>query len=73
MKRKVKIKYPIIAEVTLPAGYEDQYKDIQNGEHVLLLGEITNMPGHMVLVNNQDKILWGYHREDFRILSDEET
>ena len=72
MKKKIKVKYPCIAKVQLPEGYEKEYP-FKNGDRVLVLGEISNMPGHMVLVDRENKIFWGYHKEDFIILTDEET
>lgn len=69
---KKKIKYPCIAEVTLPKGHEALYP-FKNGEHVLLLGEISNMPGHVAFTNQTGIIHYGYHLEDFRVLSGEET
>lgn len=38
-----------------------------DGETVLFLGEIPNMPGHCAVVTWKDgKVHWGYHTEDFR-------
>ncbi len=66
---KKKIKYPILAEVVEP----DMNPEIRLGETVLLLGEITNMPGHLAFTNLSGKIFFGYHPENFRILSEDET
>lgn len=70
MKKQPKIKYPIFAKAVLK---KDEYIDIKNGDTVLLLGEITNMPGHVVLVKSDDTIGWGYHKESFKILTEEEV
>lgn len=35
-------------------------------ERVLLLGEIHNMKGHVAVVNESGRVLWGYHPEIFR-------
>jgi hypothetical protein len=37
-----------------------------DGDSMLLLGEIENMPGHVVVVDKQGKVWWGYHAESFR-------
>lgn len=66
------IKYPCVAKVVLPQGLEPRY-DIKNGIRVILLGEISNMPGHVVFVDEEGIVQYGYHLEDFRILSSEET
>lgn len=44
---------------------------------LLFLGEIPNMPGHCVVIDNamgnSSKMLIGYHTNDFRELTDEEV
>jgi hypothetical protein len=42
------------------------------GEALLFVGEITNMPGHCVLVRKDGKVLWGYHTDNFIELMEEE-
>lgn len=43
-------------------------------EVFIFLGEIPNMPGHVVVAGmNSGKIFAGYHPENFETLSDEET
>lgn len=68
-----KDNYPYVAKVKLPKGQEEYFTSFKNNDHVLILGEITNMPGHMVLVTRDNQVLWGYHKEDFIKLTDEET
>jgi hypothetical protein len=67
---KETLKYPLIAKAEIDDNVSYPYK---NGDRVLLLGEISNMPSHVVLVNRQNEILWGYHLSDFVILTQEET
>ena len=59
----------------LPECYQDQdhtypFKD---GEHVLYLGEIENMPGHVTVVTRDGKVHWGYHPENFREPTEDEV
>jgi len=68
MKRK-KSKMNIAIVEGIPEGIGYPFK---NGDHVLFLGEIKNMPDHYVIVDVDGKIHWGYH-DYFRILSEEET
>jgi hypothetical protein len=66
---KTKIKYPCIAEVIA-----DYYvSPLNKGARVLILGEISNMPGHIVIAHKTGRISYGYHIEGFRILTQEET
>lgn len=69
---KQKIDYPALAVFEVTEGMKKHYS-FNNGERFLLLGEISNMPGHVVLVDNTNKIFWGYHLSDFRVLTQEET
>jgi len=43
------------------------------GETVLLIGEIEQMPGHVVFVNKRGQTHFGYHMSHFRKLSREES
>lgn len=43
------------------------------GDHLLYMGEITNMRGHVIIADNKGKIFWGYHPENFRLPTDEEV
>lgn len=42
------------------------------GKHVLFLGEISDMPGHCAVANGAGKVLWGYHTDNFRALTEDE-
>jgi len=55
----------------VPEGYDGQYP-WNNGEKVLLLGEIQNMPGHVAVATKDGKVHWGYHPENFRDPTQEE-
>jgi len=63
---------PYLCEVDLPQGYEDHYP-FKNGDTVLMLGEIEQMPGHVVVATKDGKTHFGYHVENFRKLSREEA
>jgi hypothetical protein len=69
MKRKeinLKLKTPriVMAEVGLdPVPF-------RVNERLLLLGEIQNMKGHVVVVNDHGIIHWGYHPDNFREATD---
>ena len=43
----------------------DYFKSIglHNGDNVVCLGEITNMPDHYIVVTREGKVLWGLHPE----------
>lgn len=44
------------------------------GEHLIFLGEIENMPGHCVVAKlKSGKIIVGFHTENFKKLSIDET
>jgi hypothetical protein len=55
----------------VPESYEDEYP-YKVGDHVLLMG-IENMPGHVAVVTREGRVVWGYHPEDFRKLTVDET
>ena len=42
------------------------------GDALLFIGEITNMPGHCVVVDKQGKTYWGYHDDNFRKPTEDE-
>ena len=57
---------PYLAKVVgLQPGYRYPFK---NGDVVLILGEIAQMPGHLALSTRSGKVLFGYHSENFRKL-----
>ena len=45
----------------------------KNKERVLCLGEVVNMPGHYAIAKSDGKISYGWHPENFKQLTDEET
>ncbi len=49
-----------------------QYYPFKDGECLLYLGEIPNMPGHVAVVDWNGKVHWGYHMEDFRNPTEDE-
>ena len=44
----------------------------ERGEDYLCLGEIKNMKDHFIFVDKAGKVLYGYHNDDFRILTEDE-
>ena len=66
MSKKQELKsMNIVKAVKPPKGYENQYP-WKEGDAVLFLGEIQNMPGHVAVVTRDGKVHWGYHPESFR-------
>lgn len=62
---------PYLAKVTrLPRGYHYPFK---TGDIVLVLGEIEQMPGHMVIALPSGQVIHGYHPENFRKLRKSEV
>jgi hypothetical protein len=55
----------------IPKGYRDKYP-FSHGERLLFLGEITNMPGHCIVVNFKGRVMWGYHTDNFRLPTESE-
>jgi hypothetical protein len=73
MKQSQSPNKPYVCEVVdLPKGYEDKYP-FKEGDHVLMLGEIEYMPGHVAVVTRDGLVRWGYHVEYFRKLTREEA
>lgn len=70
-KKKANFKNMQIVVVEWPKGLETSFP-FKNGDSLLFLGEIPNMPGHCAVVNRDGQVLWGYHLEDFRHPTDEE-
>jgi hypothetical protein len=63
---------PFLVEVfDLPKGeYQFPFKQ---GDVLVCIGEIEQMPGHVVLANKEGKILWGWDQFYFRKLTKEES
>lgn len=55
-----------------PSEYWTHYKNLglTDKSHVVVLGEITNMPGHFMLANKDGRIIWGLHPEMFKWIDD---
>ena len=69
-ERLNKGKYPrlMIAD-DLP---EDHKFPFENGERVLVLGELHNMRGHVVFVTRHGQVGYGIHEYNFREPTDDE-
>lgn len=70
-------KYKLVKFVN-PLSETDPYYysyPFKNGESLLFLGEIEQMPGHCVVVqgNKDGKIHYGYHTDNFVELTDDEV
>jgi hypothetical protein len=46
--------------------------DIKRGDVLLVLGEIATMRGHYALADENGKVVWGYHPENFKSLDESE-
>jgi hypothetical protein len=64
---------PYLAEFKHPSPESKVTYPFRNGETVLVIGEIENMPGHLVVLRKDSHIEWGYHAEHFRKLDVSET
>jgi hypothetical protein len=64
-----------LAKVQFPAVYVEYAPEypFKEGDVVLLLGEIENMPGHLVVALMDGRVLFGFHPELFRVLTEDET
>jgi hypothetical protein len=77
MKKRLKqaLDKPYLCEVVdlwLPEGQESHYP-FKEGDTVLMLGEIEQMPGHVAVSLKDGRVVFGYHVENFRKLSREEA
>ena len=45
----------------------------KDGESLLYLGEIKQMPGHVAVVDRKGRVHWGYHDDNFRELKESEV
>ena len=61
-------KIPTMTRVEF-IGDTDHAYPFKKGEGLLLLGEIKNMRGHVAVVNDNGKVFWGLHVEEFVINS----
>ena len=62
---------PFLCKAVLPIQYKGAYP-FEDGEHLLNMGEIENMQGHVIVVNRAGRVIWGYHAENFVRLTEEE-
>ena len=57
-----------------PSDMQDLYPyPFTESETLLYLGEIVNMPGHVIVVNQEGKVFFGFHPENFVELDEDET
>lgn len=61
----------IVVADTPPAGFETSYP-WKEGECLLYLGEVVQMPGHCIVVNRKGLVFWGWHTDNFREPREEE-
>jgi len=55
----------------LPVEYHSQYPFCKE-DIFLFLGEIKKMDGHCVVATKDGRVIWGYHTDNFIVLSDDE-
>ena len=63
---------PYLAVFNVEMSYASKYP-FRQGETVLVMGEVSNMPGHMVVCRSDGSVSWGWHKENFRKLKVSET
>lgn len=63
---------PCIVKFVLPKGGKESEYPFNVGDHYLFLGEITNMPGHCIVVEDSGKLRWGYHTDNFVLITEED-
>lgn len=51
---------------------DNPYFPYKPGSHFVLLGEVENAPGHIVLADKNGTVLWMYHDSDFTELTEDE-
>ena len=61
----------VVDKFDLPTGIANPYPYYE-GECLLFLGEIVQMPSHCIVVNRAGKVLWGYHTDNFREPTEDE-
>ncbi len=62
--------FSLYEALPIAEGYEYPYKA---GDRVLMLGEVAQMPGHCVIALQDGRVLFGYHTENFRRLTEDEA
>jgi hypothetical protein len=72
MKVKGNLRLYLCVVEGIPTEYEGGYP-FRNGDTVLMLGEITNMPGHVAVALSDGRVVHGFHAEWFRELTEDET
>jgi hypothetical protein len=65
MKHKCKFTNPQLVKFRLPDPNYALSFPFKDGDLVMFLGEIKQMPGHCVIANRLGKIYWGYHTSNF--------
>lgn len=73
MKKPRKLSLVVFDFENMPKDFHDKYP-FQKEQHLIFLGEIPNMEGHCIVIDNATgKFYSGYHTENFRELTDDET
>jgi len=68
-----RMPYPRVMIVNLPEGFKNHEGYPWNdGDTVLVLNEIQNMPGHCVVVDKKNQLSWGFHTDNFREPTEDE-
>ncbi len=62
---------PRIVVAVVPEDYA-KYREWKDGDHLVFMGELDNMPGHGVFIDRAGKTHWGHHPDEFREPTEEE-
>ncbi len=52
---------------------EGFYDEFLAQDHFVYLGEIPNMPGHVVVAGENGRVYFGFHDDEFQELSEDEV
>lgn len=63
---------PYVAKFNVEVSYAEKYPFRQN-EIVVVLGELANMPEHVIVCHASGHVSWGWHKENFKRLKGSET
>ena len=67
-----KIKFTPLQLVVVDSLPRDGIFPFKEGEHLIYLGEIVQMPGHVIVVDRRGLTHFGYHDNYFRDPTEEE-
>lgn len=59
----------VVADVDDEPAYTYPYA---HGEHLLYMGEVSGMRGHVIVANKRGQVFWGYHADNFYVVPETE-